>query len=166
MTQKPNEPMTSEESFAYYHALLAEKYPNDEQDRKEWKAATSEEQKKEICKRYRDWKDNQDRLIKEAIKGLVPAVGTPCTIVYYSDKRAATVTRIISPTKIAVAHNKTICKNWFSSDYEILPELEDVNDFDVFTKRSNGLWVMQGQSSKDGVLLCLHFQRHYIDPTY
>ena len=32
----------------------------------------------------------------------------------------------------------------------------------MFTKRRNGYWVAEGQPYKDGVLLMLHYQNHYI----
>lgn len=47
---------------------------------------------------------------------------------------------------------------------KILSELEGVPK--VFTKRRNGCWVADGQAYKDGVLLMLHYQSHYIDPHF
>lgn len=99
-----------------------------------------------------------------AIKNLVPEVGLGCTICYYSDKRAATVTKIVSPCKIEVTFNKTKCIDYYAGEYEILPELEGGPK--VFTKRRNGYWVAEGQAYKGGVLLMLHYQNHYIDPSF
>lgn len=154
---------TSEESFAILHALQAEKY-DDEKDRAEWKAATTPEEKTAIAKRRSDWRTEQDKKIDEAIKNLVPVVGTPCTICYYTDRRAATVSRIISPCKIAVKHNEVKCIDYYSGIYHILPELGEGED--IFNKRSNGKWIMEGHKSNDGVRLCLHFQNHFIDPEF
>ena len=100
----------------------------------------------------------------QSIYAIVPKVGLPCTICYWSDMRAATVSRIISDRKIAVRHNKTNCLDWYGGRYEILPELEEGED--IFTKRKNGAWCMEGQALKDGVRLMLHYQNHYIDPSF
>lgn len=113
---------------------------------------------------YSEWKVQIEKERTHAIKNLVPYVGLGCTICYYSDRRAATVTKIISPCKIEVRFNRTKCIDYYAGEYEILPELE--GDSRVFTKRRNGYWVAEGQQYKDGVLLMLHYQNHYIDPTF
>lgn len=113
---------------------------------------------------YSEWKVQIEKERTHAIKNLVPYVGLGCTICYYSDRRAATVTKIISPCKIEVRFNRTKCIDYYAGEYEILPELE--GDSRVFTKRRNGYWVAEGQPYKDGVLLMLHYQNHYIDPTF
>lgn len=99
-----------------------------------------------------------------AVDAIVPCVGLPCTICYYSDKRAATVTRIISEKKIEVTHNVVKTIDYYAGDYEVLPDLMPRTG--IFTKRRNGQWVMEGQAAKDGVVLMLHYQRHYIDPSF
>lgn len=156
--------MTPEESFANYHAVLNEKIPIDKEAQAVWKTATKE-QKNEIVSRQIEWKKQHDERVEQARHALIPYVGLPCTIVYYSDYRAATVSRIITDKKIAVRHNLVKCIDYFAGTYEILPELDE-HEEEIFTKRSNGLWCMEGQASRDGVLLMLHYQRHYIDPHY
>ena len=138
--------MTSKESFAILRNLENQKFPND---------GSIE---------LSDWCDQILNARIEAIKNIVPEVGLGCTICYYSDKRAATVTKIISPCKIEVMFNQTKCLDYFASEYEILSDLE--GEPMVFTKRRNGYWAAKGQSCKDGVLLMLHYQNHYIDPTF
>lgn len=101
---------------------------------------------------------------RKAIDNIVPCVGLPCTICYYSDKRAATVTNIIGKNKIEVTHNVVKCIDYYAGDYEVLLDLMPRTD--IFTKRRNGRWVMEGQETKDGVQLMLHYQRHYIDPHF
>lgn len=101
----------------------------------------------------------------KAIYDIVPCVGLPCTICYYTDKRAATVTSVISPKKIAVRHNKVECKDYYAGEYDIKKEVLD-KDEDIFTKRKNGKWIMEGHDTKDGVVLMLHYQNHYIDPHF
>jgi hypothetical protein len=112
------------------------------------------------------WDKEHDEKLKKAYKNIVPEVGVGCTIIYWSDKRAATVTEIISPCKIKVRHNKVKCIDYYAGDYEILSELCEDKDEEIFTKRSNGMWVEEGQSCKDGVRLSLLWQTHYIDPCF
>ena len=81
-----------------------------------------------------------------------------------ADNRAATVTKIENSCKIEVTFNQTKCIDYYAGEYEILSELE--GDAKVFTKRRNGYWVAEGQSYKDGVILMLHYQNHYIDPSF
>ena len=137
--------LTSEESFAMLAAIENEKCPNG-------------------ISSYCKWQKERDQRRLQAIKNLVPRVGLGCTICYYSDKRAATVTEIISPCKIAVRFNETKCKDYYNSSYEFLDELE--GESKIFTKRRNGFWVAEGQAYKDGVLLMLHYQHHFIDPSF
>lgn len=102
----------------------------------------------------------------QAVKGIVPCVGLPCTICYYSDRRAATVTKVFNERRIAVRHNKTRCIDYYAGDYEVLPDLVGWHEEEIFTKRRNGMWVQEGQLVKDGVCLMLHYQSHYIDPHF
>ena len=123
----------------------------------------------EIESRLKNWdtfeeRDEMEKERKQAIKDLVPEVGLKCTICYYSDYRAATVTDVISTRKVAVRFNATECIDYYAGRYNILPELEGGTK--IFTKRSNGKWIQEGQYSRDGVRLVLHYQRHYIDPEF
>lgn len=141
---KESSRLTSKESFAVLREIESSECPNGVE--------------------LTDWWEQKKKARLQAIKNLVPEVGLGCTICYYSDKRAATVTKIISPCKIEVTFNKTKCIDYYSGDYEILPELEGAPK--VFTKRRNGYWVSEGQPFKGGVLLMLHYQSHYIDPSF
>lgn len=134
--------MTSKESFDKLHEI--------ESRLKEWE--TLEE------------RDEMEKEREQAIKDLVPEVGLKCTICYYSDYRAATVTEVITARKVAVRFNATKCLDYYAGRYNILPELEGGTK--IFTKRSNGKWIQEGQYSRDGVRLALHYQRHYIDPHF
>ena len=157
--------MTSEESFARLRAIEAEEYPHHDRDKAEWAAFKDDpEMRREICHRYTAWRDDKTTRESEAIRALIPYVGLPCTVHYYTDRHAATVTRIISPNKVAVQDNVVKCIEYYSGNYEILPELQPGEQ--VFTKRSNGKWILEGQSSKDGLQLLLHYQSHYIDPHF
>lgn len=157
--------MTSEESFARLDAIRAEKYPYEERDREEWRAnADNPKKRAEISRRRSDWIEAQDRRENEAIKALIPRVGLPCTVYYYTDRHAATITKILSPSKVVVQDNLVECEDFYSGKYIILPELEPGEQ--VFTKRRNGMWILEGHPTKDGVRLLLHYQSHYIDPHF
>lgn len=141
---KTSKKLTSKESFAILREIESKRCP--------------------VGVKYSEWKAEIGRLQTEAIRNLVPEVGLGCTVCYYSDRRAATVTKIISPCKIEVTFNQTECIDYYAGDYKILPKLE--GNAKVFTKRRNGRWVADGQAYKDGVLLMLHYQSHYIDPSF
>ena len=118
----------------------------------------------EMINTYGQKRETLEAEWSKAIDNIVPCVGLTCTICYYSDKRAATVTRIISEKKIEVTHNVVKTIDYYAGDYEVLPDLMPRTA--IFTKRRNGQWVMEGQAAKDGVVLMLHYQRHYIDPSF
>lgn len=99
------------------------------------------------------------------VRGIIPEVGIPCTIVYFSDYRAATVVEVSEDKKtVGVRFNETNCKDWYAGYYEVLQEL--YGEVEYFTHRKNGQWVMVGHQVMDGVKLALHYQRHYIDPEF
>lgn len=118
-----------------------------------------------------DERKELDKQFHDAILGIIPEVGRGCTICYWSDKRAATITEVEytkagKPKAVVVTHNKTKCLDWFADKYEILPELEEGRT-DRFTLRKNGRWYMEGQeTSPHSVVLMLHYQAHSIDPGY
>lgn len=71
----------------------------------------------EIEARLKKWdtleeRDALDEERGQAIRNLVPEVGLKCTICYYSDYRAATVTQVLAERKVAVRFNKV--KSGFS----------------------------------------------------
>lgn len=156
--------MTTAESFSALKAVEAEENPF-MFTKEEWHTFT-EEQKNARYKQQRIWEEERQSRYMQAVYNIVPEVGLPCTIVYWSDKRAATVTRIISPTKIEVMHNEVECLDYYAGNYKVLPEINEHMGVDIFSKRRNGQWVMEWHKCKDGVKLMLHYQRHYIDPSY
>ena len=102
------------------------------------------------------------------IRNLIPDVGTKGTIIYYSDRRAVTVVEVNERgDMVGVQFNKTICKDFFGNDYEILPELDDFYRIQYFSKRRSGRWRAVGYPDKPcHIQLCIHFHVHSIDPTY
>lgn len=142
--KKKSKCFTSKESFAILREIESRRYPGG------------------VC--LSDWTTQVQEEKFQAIRNLVPEVGLGCTVCYYSDRRAATVTKVVSARKVEVRFNRTECLDYYAGHYNILPELE--GGAKVFTKRSNGYWVAEGQPYKDGVLLMLHYQVHYIDPGF
>lgn len=131
--------MTTKESFDALAAIEAEKNPYD-MTPEEWRTFTKE-QKHERYELQLKWKEEHDARRLKAICAIVPKVGLPCTICYWSDKRAATVTRIISPTKIEVTHSEVECPDYYAGDYKILPELETaIRTCSLNEKMVSGAW--------------------------
>lgn len=126
--------------------------------------ADNPKKRAEISRRHSDWRDEMERRENEAIKALIPRVGLPCTVYYYTDRHAATVTKILSPNKVVVQDNLVECEDYYAGEYKILPEVEPSEQ--VFTKRRNGMWILEGHPTKGGVRLLLHYQSHYIDPHF
>ena len=97
-------------------------------------------------------------------------VGVPCTIHYYSDHRAATITEVIKNKagkviKVGVKRNVTKTLDYYAGDYEIKDELEGGERY--YTLRRNHRWIEEGSTSKDpSTILSIGFRRHYIDPSF
>ena len=101
----------------------------------------------------------------EAMRNIIPEAGRGCTEILFSDRRACTITRVFTPKKIAVRHNRYKVVDWEQGKCKVFPELE--GDEMIFTKRRNGWWVEEGQpTSQYSVLLMLHYQHTYIDPHF
>lgn len=125
---------------------------------------------RKALKEYKEhnWQDDSEEYeqkLNDAIKAIVPEVGMPCTVCYWSDYRAATIVRVETPNRVVVRFNETKCLDYYDGRYEILPEFDCLGE-ETFTKRRNGRWVQVGHQYRDGVLLALHYQRHYIDPSF
>lgn len=109
-------------------------------------------------------------------------VGTPATVYYWSDRRAATITMVEYfknskkdaagnpiPKKIGVNLNEVKCIDYYAGDYEVIPmtdpeQLKLVHD--TFTFRKGGRWISEGNTTGDGLSLGIGYQDHYIDPSF
>ena len=142
--------MTPAETYERFNAI----------DKKLLKGGMSMEERKKTCK---EW--------DKALHGIIPEVGRGCTICYWSDKRAATITKVEfykngKPKAVEVTHNRYKCVDYYAGDYEVLPELNESMK-DRFTLRRNGRWYEEGQeTSPHSVVLMLHYQMTTIDPSY
>lgn len=118
-----------------------------------------------------EWKtiDERDKMLenlKEMYKRLMPEVGMPATAVYWSDRRAKTVTEVVTPNKVIVRENEVECIDYFKGSYKILEELSQMSPR-TFTRRKSGRWVEMGQrDDRNSVILVLGYRNHYIDPSF
>ena len=87
--------------------------------------------------RYRELDDTIDRV------KVIPAVGVPGTVHYYTDSCSGHVERMITPKKI------------------VFKETGIYNSTYTFTLRKNGRWVEQGEKSRDGLVLTLGWAHDY-----
>lgn len=80
---------------------------------------------------------------------LIPEVGMPCTVIYYSDRSAGTIIEVPSPKTIVVQQDGLY------------------HGVKVFTFRKNGHWVQKGTTSRDwGTLCALGYRSDYYDMEY
>lgn len=85
----------------------------------------------------------------EKIKQVIPDVGMPCTVRWYSDSSGAHVEKILSPKTIQVK-----CDGLYSCTK-------------IFTYRRSGHWVEKGPSSRDwSTRLSLGYRHDYYDMSF
>lgn len=132
----------------------------------------------------RSWRDGAEDILTrwytEIFKSDPPTIipgETGCTVHYYSDKRAGTITEVEysktkkdiigrpMPSKIHISLNETKCIDYYNSTYEILPELW--KDCGVWALRKNGYWYEEGHPMQHGEVIATIGERyHYIDPSF
>lgn len=149
---------------AVYKAMLKEHYRYDDIT-----DVLSEEE-------FTEWYNEMLRINAPIIE-----VGMPCTIYYYTDHRAATVTKVEYykdgrkdaagnriPRVICTNLNEVKCLDYYAGHYDVIPmtgdALKEVHD--TFTIRKHGHWVMAGQQIHDGCHLGIGYWNHYIDPSF
>jgi len=97
-------------------------------------------------------------------QNVVPIVGMPVTLNYYTDRYAGTITQVINDKTIIIKNNKTETIDYYAGEYKVLPELQ--GNEQIFTKRKNGRWVRKGDNQSKGLGLSLGIHAHYIDPNF
>ena len=108
-------------------------------------------------------------------KTITPEVGTLATYGFGSDCYPAIVTAVSASGRKIVVHNAV---------YKIAPGVNAYEDWasanngtmlisgpvdgpgDVYTMRSNGRWIMQGQDKKNGRSVSLGDARYHQDPSF
>ena len=96
-------------------------------------------------------------------------VGDGATVLYYSDRHAATVTEVTNDGKtVAVKEDKaTRADTNGMSDAQRYTYERDTNGREMtFTLRKNGRYVMKGQGMKNGLAVRLGTRNHYYDYSF
>lgn len=95
-----------------------------------------------------------------------PEVGMPATLLYWSDRKPATVTRV-SPSGREVTvqrdRSKRIDDNGMSEGQVYEYERDPHAVSEVFTLRKNGRWVEKGRKMGQGLRLGLGYREEYYD---
>lgn len=91
----------------------------------------------------KDWKrfDELDKRIDDA--RVIPEVGCPGSVHYYTDWCSGHVEKILSPRRI------------------LFVETGIYSGAKIFTKRKGGVWVEEGDQIRDGVRLVLGYVHDY-----
>jgi len=105
----------------------------------------SENEYRSLSNEAHELREKRDRLHPR----LIPEVGMPCTVLYYSDRSAGYIKEVKSPKHVVVQEDGL---------YHGIVE---------FTFRSNGRWVQRGTTSKDwGTMLGLGYRSDYYDQSF
>jgi hypothetical protein len=98
----------------------------------------------------------------------VPEVGMGATINMYTDRHAATIVEVKSPTKIVIQQDsaeRTDSNGMSESqDYAFTPNPKAAKE--VYTKRKNGLWIKTGESKGNGTSLHIGQRNEYHDYSF
>jgi len=97
-----------------------------------------------------------------------PKVGDGATMVMWSDRHAYTITQVVSPTHVVVTRDKVTRKdkNGMSECQEYDFESDAQGQSYHVTLRSNGRWVMQGESQKNGTKFAMGQRGEYHDYSF
>lgn len=101
-------------------------------------------------------------------KGAEPEVGMGATVLYWTDRRAATIVEVISPREIVIQRDRATrsdgggMSDAQSYTYERQPDAPR----EVYTLRKNGAWVRKGGSMKTGQRLSIGARIEYYDYSF
>lgn len=89
--------------------------------------------------------------------------GMPATAVYWTDRRAAQVTKVINQKTIEVQFCEVKCLDYYAGEYEIG---DPCGHGMIYTLRKNGRWIKRGSSMTSGQQVTLGVASHYVDPHF
>lgn len=97
-----------------------------------------------------------------------PVIGMGATILFYSDRQAATVIEVVSPSKITVREDSAVRtdSNGMSESQEYRYAENPSGRVLVFTKRKNGAWYMEGDRMRNGTIIRLGVRDAYHDYSF
>lgn len=97
-----------------------------------------------------------------------PVVGMGCTLLYYTDRKAATIVEVVNERKIAIQEDiaTRIDSNGMSESqaYTYSPNPEAAKE--IYTLRKNGRWVRVGDSAKNGQAIGIGYRKSYHDYSF
>lgn len=97
-----------------------------------------------------------------------PEVGMGATINMHSDRHAATIIAVLSPTRIQVQEDKAKLvggsRDSEYQEYEFTPNPK--SKVTTFSKRKNGLWIEEKDDQQSGTSLTIGERDEYYDPSF
>lgn len=105
-------------------------------------------------------------VLGSATKGQpTPEIGMGATMLYYSDRHACTIVRIVNERRIGVQCDTAtrIDNNGMSERQTYSYEPNKTARIEYFTLRKNGAWVRQGEDMSDGLRLRIGERNEYHD---
>ena len=107
--------------------------------------------------------------INENSRMPAPKVGDAATITLWSDRHAATITRVNKSGRLIwVQHDKVrrTDRNGQSESQSYEYERDPNGRIDIFTLRKNGRWVQRGEGLHNGTGLLIGHREEYRDPCF
>lgn len=104
------------------------------------------------------------RLFRAKIVERAPFVGMGCTVLYATDRAAATVIEVVSPTRVRVQLDRSerTDENGMSECQNYAYERDPAGEVFTFVRKRSGAWVSAGRSKT----LTLGVRRSYHDYSY
>lgn len=110
-----------------------------------------------------------NRYMADCSGAVKPEVGMPATLLYWSDRKPATVIRV-SPSgrEVAIQRDRStrIDDNGMSEGQVYEYERDPDALVEVFTLRKNGRWVEKGMRMGQGLRLGLGYREEYYDYSF
>lgn len=97
-----------------------------------------------------------------------PSVGDGATVLFWSERHAATVIEVLTPKKIVVQRDiaTRTDKNGMSESQSYSFAPNPAGEKWVVTQRRNGQWVVEGESMRNGTVVSLGSRSEYYDYSF
>lgn len=110
-----------------------------------------------------------NRYLADCSGNVKPEVGMPATLLYWSDRKPATVIRVSrSGREVAIQRDRAtrIDDNGMSEGQVYEFQRDPGGLIEVFTLRKNGRWVEKGMRMGQGLRLGLGYREEYYDYSF